>query len=61
MHNKAIHVRYQIIGEYVCKLVIVFVPVGTDHQLADIMTNALGSAKFDHCADKIIVSSEDFE
>eukprot|EP00961_Rhodomonas_salina_P107368 1445626-Rhodomonas_salina.2 len=44
-----------------CMLVIVFVPVGTDHQLADIMTNALGSAKFDHCADKIIVSSEDFE
>eukprot|EP00961_Rhodomonas_salina_P219738 2970187-Rhodomonas_salina.4 len=59
-HNKAIEVRYQIIREYVRKRIIVLVPVGTDHQLADIMTKALGSAKFNHCADEIIVYSEDF-
>eukprot|EP00961_Rhodomonas_salina_P271320 3666213-Rhodomonas_salina.1 len=60
-HNKAIDVHYQIIREFVRKLIIVFVPIGTDHQLADIMTKALGSAKFDHCANEIVVFKEDFK
>eukprot|EP00286_Rhodomonas_abbreviata_P008122 CAMPEP_0181343174 /NCGR_PEP_ID=MMETSP1101-20121128/31437_1 /TAXON_ID=46948 /ORGANISM="Rhodomonas abbreviata, Strain Caron Lab Isolate" /LENGTH=1673 /DNA_ID=CAMNT_0023454769 /DNA_START=92 /DNA_END=5115 /DNA_ORIENTATION=- len=59
-HNKHIDVCYEIIREYVRKMEIVFVSIGTADQLADFLTKALGKVKFKACADGVVVDGSEF-